>query len=351
MQEFEALLQRVRENEEILKRFHLLESKILSILNLKDFFENLLTEMMGIFQIPFVWVTIIRGSRLADMIDCVTHSDILRQRITFIEASAFHESFPNGPEPLLLNAGLSAYRGFFPQGRIYPIQSAAFSPVFIDGETTGSLNQGDHCETRFEEGMDTSLLEQLMLKISLCLSNVLAHERLRFFAYHDPLTGLLNRRAFEAECEREFSRAQRHGLSMSLVFSDLDDFKGINDRHGHDIGDRALQHVARTLESISRKEDVVSRFAGDEFVMLLPETDREKAGALMRRVEEALEARPLTSDSAELSISLSYGIASGCGGSIPMPDRLMKQADQALYEVKEKKKRLRQNSGPFSDTA
>jgi GGDEF domain-containing protein len=68
-------------------------------------------------------------------------------------------------------------------------------------------------------------------------------------------------------------------------------------------------------------------------------------------VEEALEARPLTTASAELSISLSYGIASGCGGSIPMPDRLMKQADQALYEVKEKKKRLRQNSGPFSDTA
>jgi len=338
VQEFEALLQRVKENEEILRKFHLLESKILAILNLKDFFENLLTEMMTIFQIPYAWVTVINGSKLAHMISCMAHSDIIRQRINFIDADAFDACFTNGPVPLLVNTNLAPYREFFPGRRVYPVQSLALAPVFIDGETVGSLNQGDTATSRFEAGMDPSLLEQLTIKISLCLSNAMAHERLHFFAYHDPLTGLLNRRAFEAEFHREFSRAKRHGLGLSVVFSDLDDFKQVNDHFGHKTGDRALLHTADMLETLSRKEDIVSRFAGDEFVLLLPETGAKKAEALMARIRKHLAKHPLHENTIQLNLSLSYGIASIEDCRLTHPDLLLKKADQRLYAAKRKKK-------------
>lgn len=338
MQDIEALLARVKENEEILRRFHLLESKILSVLNLKDFFENLLTEMMVIFRLPAVWVTVIENSRLAQMIDCIAHSDIIRQRLNVIPADDFHMLFKGKKTPILINTDISLYRSLFPDGRIYPAQSIALAPVYIDGETVGSLNQADTQAARFEPGMDTSLLEQLMIKISLCLSNVMAHERLQFFAYHDPLTGLLNRRAFEYEFRREFSRAQRHRSRLSIVFTDLDAFKSINDRFGHDTGDQALQHTARTLEGLTRKEDIVSRFAGDEFMLLLPETDADRAEALMARIQAHLDAHPLRAKHAEIPVSLSYGIASERGDKLIHPDHLIKEADNYLYAVKNKKR-------------
>ena len=339
--EFSRILQLLKENEAILKKFHLLESKILAILNLEDFFESLLNEMMAIFKLPYVWVTVIENSKLANMIELADNSEKIQQRINFISRDTFKNCFKNISQPLLLNTDLAPYRVFFPQGKIHPIRSIALAPVFIDGEIMGSLNQGDTNQTRFEADMDTSLLEQLMVKISLCLSNVMAHEKLKFFAYHDPLTGLLNRRAFENEFQREFSRSQRHGLNLSVVFTDLDDFKQINDQYGHGTGDKALQHVANTLESMSRKEDIVSRFAGDEFVILLPETSPEKAEALMGRIQELLDSQPLKAETAELSISLSYGIASTdeCG-FIP-PEQLLKKADKNLYAVKSEKKKER----------
>ena len=338
MNDFDRILQLLKENEAILRKFHLLESKILSVLNLKDFFENLLTEMMAIFRIPYVWVTVIENSKLADMIEWADTSEDLRERINFINQSEFKTFFETVTQPLLINTDLMPYRQFFPQGQIYPIQSIALAPVFIDGEIVGSLNQGDTEKTRFEPDMDTSLLEQLMVKISLCLSNVTAHERLQFFAYHDPLTGLLNRRAFETEFQREFSRAQRHGSNLSLVFADLDDFKQINDRHGHETGDKALRHIAEMLESASRKEDIVSRFAGDEFVLLLPETAIAQAEALMERIQTNLKKNPLKTESEELIISLSYGLASTADAGFIQPEELLKFADKQLYAAKAEKR-------------
>ena len=113
MKDFDHILQLLKENEAILRKFHLLESKILSILNLKDFFENLLTEMMAIFGIPYVWMTIIENSKLADMIEWADTSDGLRERINFINQFEFKTFFKTVTQPLLLNTDLTPYRRFF----------------------------------------------------------------------------------------------------------------------------------------------------------------------------------------------------------------------------------------------
>jgi len=335
--EIEGLLHWMHENEKLQRKFHTLESRILSILNLQDFFEILLTEMSAIFQVPYVWLSVIKKSSMASLINPLIHSKIIIAKTQFLDSQEFDQVFGNNSTPLLFTRDLSPCRVFLPGNRKYHSGCIAIAPVQIDGEIVGSLNQWDPSFTRFEPNMDTSFLEQLMMKVSLCLSNVAAHERLKYFAYHDPLTGLLNRRAFETELHREFSRAKRHFQNLSLVFMDLDKFKKINDRYGHDAGDDVLVYVADTIGSLIRDEDIFARFAGDEFVLILPETPSAKAETLMRRVQACLDANPLRHNDIHLNISLSYGIASLRETTIQNAADLLKKADNFLYDEKEKK--------------
>lgn len=335
---FQLMLNLFNENEKIQQRFHELESKILSILDFQDFFEILLTEMGNIFKVPYVWLSVIKKSNLANLINPLTDSKIIIEKTKFINRSDFDDIFGHVSTPLLFNYNLASLAVFLPRYKKCHTGSMAVAPVQIDGEIVGSLNQWDMDPSRFEPDMDTSFLEQLMMKVSLCLSNVAAHERLKHFAYHDPLTGLLNRRAFETILNQEFSRAKRHLHDLSLVFLDLDKFKQINDRHGHDAGDEALIYAADTIRSIIREEDIVARFAGDEFVIILPETNIQKSEKLMHRIQQFLERNPLTHDGVKISISLSYGITSCNEAGIQNAAGLLKKSDEKLYGEKERKK-------------
>lgn len=336
--EIEDILDLLRENEARQRKFYMLESKILSILNLKDFFEILLTEMSNIFQVPYVWLSVIKKGSLANLINPLIHSRIIIEKTQFLDKQEFEQVFGDHSTPLLFSRDLSPCRVFLPGNTKYHSGSVAIAPVWIDGEIVGSLNQWDASADRFEPGLDTSFLEQLMMKISLCLSNVAAHERIKYFAFHDPLTGLWNRRAFEAALHREFSRARRHFHPLSLVFMDLDKFKQINDRYGHDAGDDALVYVADTIASLIRDEDILARFAGDEFVLILPETTEVKAEILMKRVQTCLDDHPLNHKDSLLTLSLSYGIASIRDKGMQNAAALLKTADTALYAEKEKRK-------------
>ena len=135
--------------------------------------------------------------------------------------------------------------------------------------------------------------------------------------------------------EREFFRFQRYPKSLSVVFVDLDHFKQVNDAHGHDRGDDLLRYVARVLTELSRNTDVVARYAGDEFVMILPETDRDSAGYLMERIHRHLKSHPLSTMGVTIPVSISYGIATADNHKIADPQSLLKQADEALYSAKQ----------------
>ncbi|MDA3896363.1 MAG: GGDEF domain-containing protein [Desulfobacteraceae bacterium] len=331
------LMDRLNENENIQRKFHEFESKILTILNFQDFFEILLTEMGNIFNVPYVWLSVIKKSSMASLINPLINSKIIIEKTKFIDRSDFNAVFGNMSTPRLYSNSLEPWTVFLPKENKYHTGSIAIAPVYIDSEIVGSLNQWDHVATRFEPDMDTSFLEQLMMKISLCLSNVAAHEKLKYFAYHDPLTGLLNRRAFENVLNSEFSRSKRHSHVLSLIFLDLDKFKRINDNYGHDAGDDALVYVADTLKAIVREEDIVARFAGDEFVVILPETKADKAETLMERIQDCLNSQPLNHNGTKLTISLSYGITSTHDKGIDSAAALLKKADEKLYVEKERK--------------
>ena len=155
-------------------------------------------------------------------------------------------------------------------------------------------------------------------------------EQLRVLADQDPLTTLPNRRAFMRELEAEVERAGRYGHPLALVIGDVDDFKLINDTYGHPAGDQALCEVADTLQAGLRTSDAAFRLGGDEFALLLPETTREEASAVVRRLDTAF--RETASEAfAELTISCGFATAPTDGADA---EALIRAADANLYALK-----------------
>jgi diguanylate cyclase (GGDEF)-like protein len=152
-------------------------------------------------------------------------------------------------------------------------------------------------------------------------------------ARYDSLTGLYNRGTFLAEFEREVSRSARGGPAFSLAIFDLDHFKLINDRYGHPVGDSVLKAFAEALRASIRKHDVVGRYGGEEFALLMPQTGKETAVRVAERVRRELEARGVSVDGKRIEVTVSAGIAShGIDGQDW--DALLTAADDALYEAK-----------------
>lgn len=172
--------------------------------------------------------------------------------------------------------------------------------------------------------MTYSLLVILTAQVRLQLER--AHE----LATHDPLTGLLNRRAFFEAGASETERSQRYAHSLSIVFLDLDNFKQLNDSKGHDAGDAALQVTAKALHGTMRSNDRVARLGGDEFAILLPEIGYDAAVEAGRKISVALNKALRDYP----PVSASVGVAWFAKVNQPFPE-MLKMADELMYEVKE----------------
>jgi diguanylate cyclase (GGDEF)-like protein len=152
---------------------------------------------------------------------------------------------------------------------------------------------------------------------------------LKALATRDPLTACLNRRSFFAEFETHWSRARRYQHPLSCVMVDVDYFKSINDRHGHGVGDQVLQQVAERLKTAVRQGDLVCRYGGEEFCILLPHTDLVEAEEAAERFRQEIAARSC----ANVMVTASLGVSSMSLGARE-PRQLLDQADQALYAAK-----------------
>ena len=151
-------------------------------------------------------------------------------------------------------------------------------------------------------------------------------------AVTDPLTGLANRRAFDEVAGRELARSERSGSPLTLVFADLDDFKAVNDKHGHVLGDDYLRRVADTLQTMLRTGDMGFRWGGDEFALLLPDTDREAAVPVCERIGGVVAAT--LDETAGVRLTLSFGMAEFHEGM--KVAELVGAADDALMRSKRK---------------
>ncbi len=183
------------------------------------------------------------------------------------------------------------------------------------------------------------LLQQEILIIfsrqaALTIENAKLFAKVEEMALKDTLTGLYNRRYFHQILDYEMNRAKRYRQSLSLVFIDLDHFKEINDSFGHSVGDQFLKQISQKLQTLFRTTDLVARYAGDEFVAVLPATASDGAMILARRIQEALGSYQIMVRGRTLQVSVSIGVdtyesSEGIGG-ITLIDR----ADKAMYEAK-----------------
>jgi diguanylate cyclase (GGDEF)-like protein len=149
----------------------------------------------------------------------------------------------------------------------------------------------------------------------------------------DGLTGLNNRRHFLALADMELSRFKRYGRPLAMLMMDIDFFKSINDRYGHDVGDEAIKAIANILQKHKRSSDIVGRLGGEEFALVLPEATLESASAAGDRLRRLLADCPIDAGNERLQITISVG-AAGCRDETCSIEQLLKEADMALYEAK-----------------
>jgi diguanylate cyclase (GGDEF)-like protein len=165
----------------------------------------------------------------------------------------------------------------------------------------------------------------------------------------DFLTGLWNRQGFEERVKEETERARRYGRPLSLLMIDIDDFKAINDRFGHPSGDAVLQKVASVLKSGVREPDFVARIGGEEFVMLLPETDLTGATEVAHRICSEVEKCVVESPEGPIRVTVSVGTSSDCCNDESDFAQIVCNADKALYVAKQNgKNRVEEFAGLFN---
>lgn len=218
---------------------------------------------------------------------------------------------------------------------------AAFTVGAVAVVLLGNAHQVAPVSSR---GMGTFLASLVSLSVmfhaftqrtmSFYLQMVRSNDRLRHLSEHDPLTGVLNGRAFAQSCEGLVRLAARHRASYAVLFIDLDHFKRVNDHYGHDAGDAVLKAVAGILRCRVRDSDLVGRVGGEEFVVFLPDTDTQGALRLADELRRGIEeCRPQVGEGVRLGVTASIGVAvaSHDDGGLAA---LQKRADEAMYKAK-----------------
>ena len=179
------------------------------------------------------------------------------------------------------------------------------------------------------------LLQLIRRSIGLAINNVLTHQRFQKLAAYDPLTNIYNRRFGMERLKESFNHAVREGSSLSCAMFDIDHFKAINDTYGHLVGDKVIVMVAQTIKKVLRDGDMVIRYGGEEFLVVMQGASTEDAKIVCERIRHRIKDTEITEDSQKFHITVSCGIATYPKVPANSEINLINAADQALYVAKE----------------
>ena len=221
---------------------------------------------------------------------------------------------------------------FTKKAKLKGMESLLVLPLVVREEPIGTLIVASRERSAFATSVRETL-QALANQVAVSLSNARAVRQLEELATTDGLTGCLNKRAFLDQLGQKMMAAQRFGRKLSLIITDLDHFKAVNDTYGHAAGDRVLQELGRVLKTMKRETDLVARFGGEEFCVLCEETDARGAQLLAERVREELARTELQTEIGALKVTASLGVAT-FPDHAKSAEELFAQGDKALYAAK-----------------
>lgn len=336
MSTVEELIAMARHNEGIARNLFDIEVAIMNIARSAEFLSRLTQLVTEKFSIEYAWIVLTETPSNMQLIEAARGADesFALKTVAMID---FLHATKSEKDPILVNSKLSRLHSLIPAQFKGLVQSMAILPIVVEGKMVGALMLGSDDVERYNPNKDSFFLRQLAVKTSISLAGVWARERISFLATRDPLTLLRNRRELEETLEQELSRHARQREHLAVMFIDCDDFKQVNDTYGHDVGDLYLKHVANQLNELTRKSDLAFRFAGDEFVVLMPHQRQEGADVIAARIKEHLSHTPVRHEGHEIPVAISYGVVSTESMQRVDVRLLLKQADVLLYEMKKQK--------------
>lgn len=343
------MLERVQQNSATLQKFQAFELRLLKLNSLSDIIDHLLEEAKNYFDLDVVSLCLIdETGEIEKTLNSYSYSS--KNGLMLLDKPLK----PTAVQPYVGVYDDTLCAGFFPNIERQPT-SVAITPLTRRGKYLGTLNLGSYQPDRFSDNMATDFIEHLSSVVSVCLENNLNIEEIRRVSYIDALTGVNNRRFLEQRIGEELRSCQRNAEPLSCQFFDIDYFKSVNDRFGHQGGDMVLSLVAAAIRNQLRNNDVFVRYGGEEFVALLANTNESKAIETAERVRKTIQAQVIVFNDISISVTVSVGVSTYVPDSLSIPvddeiaARLVKAADSALYRAKHNGRNRVENGGVVSD--
>lgn len=353
----DGMLDRVRQNSMILRKFRTFEMKLLNLNSLTDIIEHILENAKNYFDLDLISLCLIdEKGEIARFLQEDGYECEHKDGLMLLESKELlKSSFGFSIQPYI-----GAYRAekcfnFFSRFEQQPA-SVAITPLKRRGRYLGALNLGSFQADRFADNMATDFVDHLISVVSVCLENNLNFETIRRTSFIDTLTGVNNRRFLDQRIDEELDRCQRNSEPTSCLFLDIDFFKLINDKYGHQAGDRVLTLVASTIKTQLRSNDVLARYGGEEFVALLSNINETRSLEIAERIRKTVQALVIEFENLTINITISIGSATYIPGILKSARRdtaarLIKLADTALYQAKKNGRNRVENGGLVLDVA
>jgi len=343
-------------NPEIVKHFDLLRQT-----GIWGHVENLQTEINNLESLFGEAVEIFSKNSEAGIINYVTSRLLDRFIPSYLAFVLKEDSFRDRPKimcfknmklipsPISIES-LEPYRKFFSKypnsisfslfeyevhdqkvsAELRPLSPEILVPIIGIGGLYGFIVIGSKVLEGEYTHQEIKYIDRLMKFASIGFQNIIHHKS----SITDQKTGLYNHSFFMRRLEEELAMVNRHNAQISIILMDIDHFKRFNDIYGHLVGDQVLVNIAQILEAMTRKEDVAARFGGEEFIILITQSTREKAWIVAERIRKAIEKLRLNPSNGESSVTVSAGVRHISKYNMKSPEELINEADNALYDSK-----------------
>ena len=307
--------------------------KDISLLSLEQISSVLIERLPSVFSIDYFTLFLYDKDKRKLNLLCHNHPEI---------ESFF--SIPLSSSPIMEAAVLRGQSIREPDFSTSPYYRGADNPLFkkgyfvsiplmIEQEIVGVLNINDVDQDPFNVN-DLEFILNLSEFIAMSISNAVLYEQTRKLAVTDGLTGISNRENMKKSLLSEFDRSTRYNSPLAVIFLDVDNFKEVNDAHGHQKGDEVLIAVGTLLKKMCRSNDIAARYGGEEFLMVLPQSNAQGAFKIAERLREEVMKMGFTANESNFTVTASCGVAELNTDSMENIDQLIALADQALYEAK-----------------